>query len=113
MRQWEIWTYDFPEEGAHPVVLISNNDRIASPTLARVNVLFCMTLRSASRAASLKKNEVVLNSADGLEWETLVKCDAMHFVKKAALRQLRGGVSQHRRVAISRKVAESFQLVLG
>ncbi len=66
MRQWEIWTFDFTAEDSHPVVIVSNDSRIASPDLERVNVLFCTTLRRAdrARAENLKKNEVLLDEAD-------------------------------------------------
>ena len=58
MRQWETWTFDFTAEDTHPVVIVSNNSRIAAPDLERVNVLFCTTLREAGRARGehLKKN---------------------------------------------------------
>ncbi len=48
MRQWEIWTFDFTAEDTHPVVILSNNSRIASPDLERVNVLFWTELRKLS-----------------------------------------------------------------
>ena len=114
MKQWEIWTFDFTEEDTHPVVIVSNPSRIASPDLERVNVLFCTTLRPSdhARAENLKKNEVLLDEADGLDWLTLCKCDAMHFVKKAGLRSRRGIVAPARRIAISRKLVESFELIL-
>ncbi len=114
MRQWEIWTFDFTSENTHPVVVVSNNARIATPDLERVNVLFCTTLRRSdrTRAENLKKNEVLLDEADGLDWLTICKCDAMHFVPKSALYGRRGNVTPSRRVALSRKIAESFQLLL-
>jgi hypothetical protein len=114
MRQWDIWTYDFTEEDTHPVILLSNNSRIASPNLERVNVLFCTTLRQKDsvRAELLKKNEVLLDAADGLDWLTICKCDAMHFVKKSALYNRRGSVTAARRVAVSRRIVETFELLL-
>lgn len=105
MRQWEIWTFDFTAEDTHPVVLVSNDSRVASPDLQRVNVLFCTTLRRAdrSRAENLKKNEVLLDEADGLDWLTICKCDALHFVQKSRLHHRRGVVTAPRRVAIGRE----------
>jgi hypothetical protein len=38
MAPWEIWTYDFPVEGPHPCVLMSNAARLANPAFERVNV---------------------------------------------------------------------------
>ena len=114
MRQWEIRTFDFTAEDTHPVVILSNNSRIASPDLERVNVLFCTTLRRAdrARAANLKKNEVLLDEADGLDWLTVCKCDPMHFVRKSALYNRRGMVTPARQAAISRRIAETFELLL-
>jgi hypothetical protein len=116
MKPWEIWTFDFTEEDSHPAVIISNKDRIDNPDLERVNVLLCTTLRgpaSKERLARLKRTEALLDRADGLDWQTIVKCDALHFVKKTGLYQLRGEVSYFRRVEISRKMAEALTLVLG
>ena len=114
MRQWEIWTVDFTTEDTHPVVVVSNNSRIASPDLERVNVLFCTTLRRADRARAdnLRKNEALLDEADGLDWLTICKCDVMHFVKKSALYNRRGLVTPARRVAISRRIVDAFELLL-
>ena len=113
MRQWEIWTFDFTVEDTHPVVILSNNSRITSPDLERVNVLFCTTLRQSdrARAENLNKNEVLLDKADGLDWLTICKCDAMHFVKKSVLYNRRGVVTPARQVAIRRKIADNFELL--
>lgn len=32
-----------------------------------------------------RENEIVLNGADGLDWETLVKCDLLYLVEKEKL----------------------------
>ena len=116
MKPWEIWTFDFTEEDSHPAVIISNQDRIDNSDIERINVLLCMTLRapvSTERVARLKKTEALLDRADGLDWETIVKCDALHFVKKSGLYQQRGEVSHFRRVEISRKMADALNLSFG
>ena len=115
MKQWEIWTYDFTAEDTQPVVVVSNNSRIASPDLERVNVLLCTTLRRTDpqRTQNLKKNEVLLDEADGLDWPTICKCDALHFIRKSGLRNRRGLVTPARRIAISRRILETFELPLG
>lgn len=79
-------------------------------------MLLCTTLHGPDvkgRAARLKKTEALLDRADGLDWMTIVKCDALHFVKKSGLYQRRGEVSYYRRAEISRKMAEALSLVLG
>jgi len=89
MAPWEIWTYDFPVEGAHPCVLFSNAARLAHPDFDRVNVLLCRTLRGPLQR-ELRPTEIILDRVDGLDWETLCRVDALHFVLKSGLRERRG-----------------------
>src|SRR2546430_14426808 len=77
MKQWDIWTCDFADAGPHLAVIVSHPDRVARAPL--VNVLIGSS-QKASRPA--RENEVVLNSVDGLGWETLVKCDLVSLVEK-------------------------------
>jgi hypothetical protein len=65
MAPWEIWTYDFPVEGAHPCVIFSNAARLSHPAFERVNVLLCRTLRGLPQR-ELKATEILLDRADGL-----------------------------------------------
>jgi len=103
MEPWEIWTFDFPVEGPHPCVVFSSRSRIANPAFDRVNVLLCRTLRAAL-TRDTKPTEIVLDEADGLEWPTLCRVDAMHFVLKAGLRERRGIVCKERRRQISQQM---------
>lgn len=103
MAPWEIWTFDFPVEGAHPCVLFSSAARLGNPAFERVNVLLCRTLR-ASLSREVKAAEVILDQADGLEWPTLCRVDALHFVSKSGLREKRGVVCKARRRQISRQM---------
>jgi mRNA-degrading endonuclease toxin of MazEF toxin-antitoxin module len=97
MNQWDVWTCDFAGAGPHPAVIISHPDRVARAPL--VNVLI-----GSSQKASLSahENEVTLNGVDGLNWETLVKCDLMYLVEKERL---------YRRRAASR-IGPTHQCVL-
>lgn len=106
MAPWEIWTYDFPVEGAHPCVIFSNSARIAQPDLDRVNVLLCRTLRGPVRR-ELKLIEM-LDQVDGLDWPTLCRLDALHLVPKAGLRERRGLVCRERRRVMSQRILELF-----
>lgn len=103
MRQWEVWTYDFDQAGPHPAVVISHPDRVARAPL--VNVLLCSTHR-ATRAA--RETELLLDSADGLDWETIVRCDLTYLVEKTSLHKCRGIVSSPRRRAIVQKIIACF-----
>src|SRR5213592_2980403 len=100
--QWDVANFDFPPPvGEHPVVIISNADRASRAKL--VNVLYCTTQRQ-SRPPGL--DEVLLNSADGLDWETFCRCDHIFSVERDRLkpRSKPAKVSPDRRRQISVKI---------
>lgn len=103
MNQWDIWTYDFPSAGAHPAIIVSHPDRVARASM--VNILIASSHR-ANRPP--RENEVLLNGADGLDWETLVKCDLMYLVERERLFQRRGSVTEARRRQIIHRLNSSF-----
>jgi len=107
MPPWDIWTYDFPAEGAHPCVLFTNAARLDHPAFDRVNVLLCRTLRGPLQR-ELKAAEIILDRADGLDWETLCRLDALHFVPKTGLREHRGRVCIERQRQISQRILQLF-----
>jgi hypothetical protein len=72
-----------------------------------VNALICT---SAKLNREAKKNEVILNDADGLDWKTAVRCDVIYLLPKAEFRERRGKVSPQRRIAVARKIAETLRL---
>jgi mRNA-degrading endonuclease toxin of MazEF toxin-antitoxin module len=87
MKPWEIYTWTFPEAGTHPAVIVSSAARVAHKPV--VNVLLCSSQRASRPAQS---HEVPLDSADGLEWETLCKCDLLHAAAVKDLWPQRGRV---------------------
>lgn len=101
MNAWDIYTYDFPDAGSHPAVIVSGPERTARKPF--VSVLFGSSQR-ASRPPDA--TEVLLNGADGLDWETLLKCDLIHAVKKSELRNKRGTVSPARRRQVVQRMIE-------
>jgi len=107
VRQWEIFLYPFAEEKPHPAVIISNDERCANDGLEYVNALICTSARLNREP---KKNEVILNGADGLDWKTAVRCDVIYLLPKAEFSERRGSVTARRRVEIARKIAESLRL---
>jgi mRNA-degrading endonuclease toxin of MazEF toxin-antitoxin module len=107
MAPWEIWTFDFPVEGTHPCVVFSNAARLVHPLFDRVNVLLCRTLRGALQR-EVRLTEILLDRADGLDWETLCRVDALHFVLKSGLRERRGLVSKERRRLICQRMLQVF-----
>ena len=98
MNAWEIWTFD-PGFGVHPAVIVSAQDRAARKPL--VEIILCSTQR-ASRVPNA--GEVVLDSADGLNWETLCKCDLIYSVDRDLLHTRRGLVTTERRREIVRVI---------
>jgi mRNA-degrading endonuclease toxin of MazEF toxin-antitoxin module len=103
MKSWDIYTYDFENAGSHPAVIVSHPDRVARS--AWVNVLLCTSQR-ANRSPN--ETEVRLNGADGLDWETLCRCDALWLVEKTKLRNRRGIVSPVRRRQIVNKITAAM-----
>jgi|SRR5438105_4192959 mRNA-degrading endonuclease toxin of MazEF toxin-antitoxin module len=104
MKQWEIYLFPFTEELPHPVVILSSDERAAARK--NVNGLLCVTLRGRPLAF----NEVLLDSADGLEWETAVRCDLIHLLPRDRFQNLRGLVSPDRQILIGRKLIECFRI---
>lgn len=109
MRQWDIVMFPFGEEGAHPAVVLSNDERCQNPDINRVNALVCT---SAKVNRGPKPSEEVLDETDGLDWKTMVRCDQIHLLPKGQFRERRGAVSPLRRRTIARKLVEVFRLPL-
>ena len=99
MKQWDIRLCAFAAAGGHPAVIISHPLRVERKDT--VEVLLCTTQRSGHMAAP---HEVVLNGADGLDWNTLCRCDLIYSVPRNHLTDLRGSVSIERRRDIIRKI---------
>ncbi len=107
MRQWEIYLFPFREEKPHLAVIISNEERCVNDDLEYVNALICTSARLNRK---MKKHEVILNAADGLDCKTAARCDVVYLLPKAEFRERRGKVSPQRRIAIARKIVETLRL---
>ena len=103
--QFDVWRFDFPDKGEHPVVLISHPDFCARAAV--VNVLFCTSQRQSRKP---RPYEVMLNGTDGMDWETFCDCSTMYAVKSDRLFGRRGRVSLERRRAIREKLRDVFRL---
>jgi len=103
--QFEVWRFNFPNKGEHPAVLISHPDRCARGEL--VNILYC-TSQQQNRPPKLF--EVVLNGADGMDWETFCDCSILYSVANADLFGKRGQVTAERRNAIRDKIRDLLRL---
>lgn len=103
MKPFEIWTCHppgWPEP--HPCVIVSHSDRADRKN--PVEVVMCSTQR-AGRAA--EAHEMILDTADGLNWQTLCKCDVIYSVPRAALNNKRGQVSLPRRKQLVQKIVSA------
>jgi mRNA-degrading endonuclease toxin of MazEF toxin-antitoxin module len=103
--QFDVWQFDFPGKGVHPCVLISHPDICARARV--VNVLFCTSQRQSRRPYAL---EVMLNGADGLDWETFCDCSVIYAVDSKELFAMKGHVSLERRRAIRSAIRDLFLL---
>lgn len=104
-NSFEVWRYNFPGKGEHPVVIISPPDRCARMEV--LNVLYCTSQRQSRQ---IKTFEVMLNGADGMDWETFCDCSLIYAIDGAALFGKRGLVSHERRNAIRDKVRDLLRL---
>jgi mRNA-degrading endonuclease toxin of MazEF toxin-antitoxin module len=109
MKQWDIVLYPFSDAGPHPAIILSNDERCENEDLEYVNALVCT---SAKLNRGPKKHEIILDETDGLDWKTAVRCDVFHLLRKSEFTELRGRVSDARKRAIARKIAECLRLPL-
>jgi mRNA-degrading endonuclease toxin of MazEF toxin-antitoxin module len=105
MTQFDVWRFNFPVQGEHSVVIIS------PPDFARgrnVNVLYCTSQRQSRKPHPF---EVMLDTADGFDWETFCDCSVMHLIPAAGLFGRRGQVTLERRRAIRTRLRDVFRLM--
>ena len=104
-NQFDVWRFNFPDKGEHPVVLVSHPSLCASASV--VNALYCTSQRQSRK---VKPEEVLLDRADGLDWETFCDCSRMYLLDSSKLFGHRGRVSLERRREIRAKIRDVFRL---
>ena len=109
MKPWEVWKWEFPH-GSHPAVIVSPEARCANRDILTVNIVGCSTQR-ARRDAEV--HEVLLGQDDGLDWETLCRCDVLFLAKKSELTRRRGTLTYERRRQLGQKIIRLFGLWMG
>ena len=72
-----------------------------------VNVLFCTSQRQSRMP---HPHEVLLNGADGMDWETFCDCSILYSVPAAGLFGKRGRVSLERRRVLRARLRDVFRL---
>ncbi len=102
---FDVWRYEFPDKGEHSVVLIGPPDRCARAAV--VNALYCTSQRQSRKPYPF---EVILNEADGFDWETFCDCSLMLTLPAAKLFGRRGRVTLERRRTIRQRVKDLFRL---
>ena len=107
MDPWDIYTCDFADAGRHPAVVFTPARLLQRPDIQRVNVLFCQTLRGPKKQ-ELRPGQVILDRADGLDWQTICYCQMLHLVPKNALSERRGSVCRERQRQISQELLRLF-----
>lgn len=101
MNAWDIHSADLGW-GLHPVVIVSHPLRAAHKDF--IEILDCSTQRAARPP---RTTEVLLDHADGLDWQTLCKCDCIFAVERTEIKTRRGTVSPERRRQIVRAIIAS------
>ncbi len=115
MKQWDTADWVLPPgikgPGAanHPCVIVSRDSVCANPHYADVNVLPA----SSHRVLRLPHdNEFLLDAADGMDWETLVRLEVLWLAPKNQVK-LRKSVTPERRRALAAKLIRFWGLYLG
>src|SRR2546425_12869724 len=110
IRQWDVIRFRIrpSDTESHPGVVVSPEEWCAASATTKLNLLACSKRIPADPP---KAHHVVLNGADGLEFQTLVDCRFFHIIAKDASAAVIGRVSVERRRAIGRKINEVLRLV--
>ena len=101
MNAWDVWECDLGD-GKHPVVVISHPGRAAHKDV--VEILDCSSQRPVRPPLP---NEVILDSEDGMNWQTFCKCDLIYSVHRSDINNRRGHVSIERRRLIVQAIIRS------
>ncbi len=100
MKQWDVYEWQPPNwSEPHPVVVVSHPDR--AERKPAVEVVACSSARANRHPGPA---EALLDSADGMAWETICFGDMIYSVEPSALKHHRGRVTDFRRAAIVRAI---------
>lgn len=111
VRQWDIIRFKIrPQDPEHhPGVILSGEEWCASTQTTNLTVLACSKRVPAD---GTRPHQVLLNGADGLDFQTTVDCRFFHIVTKESITEVVGRVSTERRRVIGRKINEILRLFL-
>lgn len=110
MHQWDIVKVKVnpKDRDAHPAVVLSCEEDCQDPEFLRVNVLYGSKRQPA---ASLEAWQILLNGADGLDFQTSVDCGVIYLAPKTSCSPALGTVGHERRRLIGRKINEVLRLL--
>jgi hypothetical protein len=110
-QQWDIVRFKIrsQDRDLHPGIVISGPELCANANITSINALACS---KKPPGGTVQPYNIMLNGADGLDFQSGVDCRFFHIVPKEAVTEIIGRVATERRRAISRKVAEVFRLLL-
>ncbi len=108
MKQWDIVDFDFDHPvGIHPAVILSPDEAVANPDIARLNVLIVSTVRAGYQPG---RYDVMLNGADGLDHLSRVRVLPIWQVLRVGFGRRRGSLSATRQKIVARKIREVYRL---
>jgi mRNA-degrading endonuclease toxin of MazEF toxin-antitoxin module len=103
MRQFDIFYWKPPNwTEEYPAVVVSHPDRAARKP--EVEVVLCSTQRARRRA---EPHEIILDTADGLDWPTICKCDLIYAAPRDELKAHKGHVTDTRQGPLVRTMIEA------
>ena len=105
LKQWDTCDFDFPH-GRHPCVVLSRTARCQNAAFETVNILAGQSHRAQRLPLD---HEFLLDAADGMDWETLIRLDYIWTAQKSAL-QARKSVSAERQRALGAQLIRWFGL---
>lgn len=110
IRQWDIARFRIrpQDRDLHPGIVISGEEWCASGYVSNLNVLACSKRVPGD---PVKPHQIVVNGADGLEFQTTVDCRFFHIISKEGVTEIVGRVTPERRRAIGRKINEVLRLI--
>lgn len=110
LNQWAVVRVKFrPTDcDAHPAVIVSNEELCTDARITRVNVLHGTKTAPGNPA---RPHQVLLNSAEGLDFQTAIDCGYFYSVAKDDITAAIGMVSVERRRGLKRKIVEVLRLM--
>jgi hypothetical protein len=110
LGQWTVVRVKFrpTDRAAHPAVIVSNEELCTDPRITRVNVLHGTKTAPGNPA---RPHQVLLNSAEGFDFQTAIDCAYFYSVAKDDITALVGVASVERRRALKRKIIEVLRLL--